>query len=295
MSVLGLGGLGGALGAAFLHHGHPTTVWNRSPGRADALVADGAVPAAAAADAVGSSPVVVTALSAYDDVRSVLEPVGDALAGRVLVNLASGTPDQARALAVWAEARGAAYLDGAAMSGTRPVGTDDAFFLYAGSSDAFAVAEPALASLGRAVHLGDDPGVSSLYDTALLGLNMGVLTGFYQAVALVGAAGVGAAELASVAVGYLPFVTGLLTDHARQIDEGRYPPDEGTLEVLAAAMDHVAGTSRALGVSADVPDAVRQVLERGIAAGHGDRGVASLAEVLAAGAGGRDRVAAGLS
>jgi 3-hydroxyisobutyrate dehydrogenase-like beta-hydroxyacid dehydrogenase len=292
VSVLGLGGLGGALAAAFLQHGHATTVWNRSPGRLDDLVAAGAVPAAAAAGAVGSSPVVVTAVSTYDDVRAVLEPADDALAGRVLVNLASGTPEQARALAAWAQARGAAYLDGAAMSGTRPVGTDDAFFLYAGPSDAFAAAEPALVSLGRAVHLGDDPGVSSLYDTALLGMNMGVLTGFYQAVALVGAAGVGAADFASVALGYLPFATGLLSGHARQIDEGRYPPDEGTLEVLAAAMDHVAGASRAVGVSTELPDAVREVLARGIASGHGDHGVASLAEIIGA-AGNREAVPAG--
>ncbi|MFI6864696.1 NAD(P)-binding domain-containing protein [Streptomyces sp. NPDC050421] len=34
--------MGGALGRAFLRTGHPTTVWNRTPSRADDLVARGA-------------------------------------------------------------------------------------------------------------------------------------------------------------------------------------------------------------------------------------------------------------
>jgi 3-hydroxyisobutyrate dehydrogenase-like beta-hydroxyacid dehydrogenase len=48
VTVLGLGEMGSALAGAFLGGGLPTTVWNRSPGKADALVAKGAVGAASA-------------------------------------------------------------------------------------------------------------------------------------------------------------------------------------------------------------------------------------------------------
>lgn len=37
VSVIGLGAMGRALAGAFLDAGHPTTVWNRSPGRAGEL------------------------------------------------------------------------------------------------------------------------------------------------------------------------------------------------------------------------------------------------------------------
>ena len=131
-----------------------------------------------------------------------------------------------------------------------------------------------------ATHLGADPGLASLYDAALFGMNWGVLSGFLHAAALVGAEGVGATEFASVATGYLPFVTGLLPDIARQIEEGRYPNDDGALEVHAAAMDHLIHTSLDHGIGADVPKFVKDLHERGIAAGHGADGMASLIEVV---------------
>jgi 3-hydroxyisobutyrate dehydrogenase-like beta-hydroxyacid dehydrogenase len=283
VAVIGTGALGGAVARALLAAGHPTTVWNRTPARADALVAAGATRAATPADAAAAAPLVLVALPADGEVRAVLGPVADAgaLAGRTIVNLTSGTPDQARDLAALAAAAGAAHLDAAAMSGTRLVGDPSAVFLYAGPAEAFAAARPALDALGRAVHLGADPGVASLYDTALLGLNLGVLLGFHQAVALVGAAGVPAAEVAAVATGYLPFVTGLLADHAAQVDAGAYPPDDGTLEVYAGALDHLAATGRAHGVAPVLADALGPLVAEAIARGHGGDGLARLADVMA--------------
>lgn len=285
VSVLGLGALGSALARALLAAGHPTTVWNRTEARTDDLVARGASRASTAAAAIAATEVVVISVADSDAVRAVLEPVADGLAGRVLVNLTSGTPEQARRLAEWASTQAAGYLDGAAMSGVRLIGEPDALFLYSGSSDSFATAERAVRSFGRATHLGVDPGTASLYDTALLGMNMSVLSGFYHALALVGSAGVEPTEFAAVATGYLPFAVGLLADHARQASQGRYPADEGTLEVLAAAVDHVVATSVRAGIGTDVPDAIRSLIERGIARGHGQDGPASLVDAIAAPAG----------
>jgi 3-hydroxyisobutyrate dehydrogenase-like beta-hydroxyacid dehydrogenase len=282
VSVLGVGALGTALARALLAAGHPTSVWNRTAGRADDLVARGASRAATVATAIAAADIVVIALADEDAVRAVLEPVADSLEGRLLVNLTSGTPEQARSLADWAIEHGAGHLDGAAMSGVRLVGESDALFLYGGSSDSFTAAEAVLRSFGRATYLGADPGVASLYDTALLGMNMSVLAGFSHALALVDSAGADATEFADVAVDYLPFVLGLLGGYARQHAQGRYPADEGTLEVLAAAVDHIVATSARAGVRTDVPDSIRALLERAIAAGHGQDGPASLVEAIAA-------------
>lgn len=280
VTVIGLGMLGSTLAGAFLKGGHPTTVWNRSGEKAAPIVNKGATRAATAAEAVSASRLVVVCVSDHEAVREILDPIGDALSGRVLVNLSSGTPKQSRETAAWAAARGADYLDGAAMSGTRLVGQPEAVFLYSGSPAAFTTHQPMLTSLGAATHLGADPGLASLYDTALFGMNWGVLSGFFHAVALVGTEEVDATAFASVATGYLPFVSGLLTDLARQIEDIRYPSDDGTLEVHAAAMDHLIHTSRANGIGTGVPDLIKALLERGIAAGHGADGTASLVEVI---------------
>jgi 3-hydroxyisobutyrate dehydrogenase-like beta-hydroxyacid dehydrogenase len=276
VSVLGLGALGSALTRALVAAGRTVTVWNRTGSRADGLVAAGAARAPSPASAVRAADIVVVAVGDTDAVRAVLEPVADDLARRVVVTLTSGTPEQARDLAEWAGRHGAGYLDGAAMSGVRLIGGPDALFLYSGAPAAFTAAGPVLEAFGRAEYLGADPGIASLYDTALLGVNMSVLSGFAHALALVGSAGVAPTDFAAVATGYLPFVLGLLADYARQTEEGRYPADEGTLEVLAAAVDHLVTTSARAGVRTEVPDALRALIDRAIAAGHGQDGPAAL-------------------
>jgi 3-hydroxyisobutyrate dehydrogenase-like beta-hydroxyacid dehydrogenase len=116
VSVIGLGAMGSALAEAFLKNGLSVTVWNRSPAKADALVAKGAVAAASVKDAVEASKLVVACLLVYDAVYEAFEPAKDALAGRTLVNLTNGTPAQAREMAQWAGSRGADYLDGGIMA-----------------------------------------------------------------------------------------------------------------------------------------------------------------------------------
>ncbi|WP_419160436.1 NAD(P)-dependent oxidoreductase [Rossellomorea sp. BNER] len=280
VTVIGLGMLGSALASAFLNHNHPTTVWNRTANKADDLVTRGAVRVDSVTEAVEASKLVVICVSDYEGVREILAPSIAKLSGRLLVNLSSGTPEQAREIGNWAKEHNVSYLDGAAMSGTRLVGKPEAVFLYSGSSAAFTEYEETLRSLGNAMYLDADFGLASLYDTALFGMNWGVLIGFYHAVALLGTEQVDPIKFASIATEYTPFVIGLMSDHARQIKEGHYPKDDGTLEVHMDAMDHLVHTSQANGISTDVPNLIKTLLERGIATGHSSDGIASLIEVI---------------
>ncbi|MCM2390774.1 NAD(P)-dependent oxidoreductase [Streptomyces albipurpureus] len=280
VAVIGLGQMGTRLAQAFLSAGHVTTVWNRSGAKADALAAQGAVRAATPEAAVIGSPLIVVSLPDYRTVQDLLQPLAGSLDGRTLVNLASGTPEEAARMADWAAGHGADYLDGAAMSGTRLVGRPEALFVFSGSQEAFSTHRSVLTSLGNSVHLGSDPALASVYDTALLGLAWGALAGFYHAVALVGASGVDPADFAAVATGHMPFVTSLMADHARQIEGGRFPDDDGTVEVHAAAIEHLVRTSRTQGIGTDVPELIGNLLDRATASGHGSSGIASVIETI---------------
>src|SRR5687767_7610160 len=100
VTVIGLGVMGQALAHAFLAAGHPTTVWNRSAGRADALVAAGATEAGTAAEAVAATPLVVLCVLDRPAVDAVLDAAGEAVGpDRTIVNLTSSVPEDARALA----------------------------------------------------------------------------------------------------------------------------------------------------------------------------------------------------
>ncbi|NBE55129.1 NAD(P)-dependent oxidoreductase [Streptomyces boluensis] len=280
VTVLGLGQLGTTLARAFLAAGHATTVWNRSPRKAGSLVAEGAAAAASLTGALAAGPLVVIAVSDYAAVRELLEPVADRLRGKVLVNLTSGTPEQARAEAAWAGQHGAAYLDGAAMSGTRIVGTPEALFVFSGAPEVFEARRGVLAALGNALLVGPDAGAAAVYDTALFGLAWGALAGFHHAVALTGAEGVDPVAFATVAAGHMPFVTGLMVTHADHVATGRYPDDDGTVDVHAAALEHLAESSRVRGIGTELPDMVRALLARASAAGHGADGIAAVAEAF---------------
>lgn len=87
--------MGTALARTWLAAGHPLTVWNRTPARADALAAEGAKTADSAAAAVAASTLVVLCLLDDDSVGAALDCVD--VTGKDLVNLTTTTPAQARA------------------------------------------------------------------------------------------------------------------------------------------------------------------------------------------------------
>jgi 3-hydroxyisobutyrate dehydrogenase-like beta-hydroxyacid dehydrogenase len=280
VTVFGLGLMGSALAEAFLRNGHRTTVWNRSVEKADGLAARGALRAATVSEAASASNLVIVCVLDYDAAREVLGTAGDALAGRVIVNLTSGTPDQARTMAAWAAERGLDYLDGAIMTIPQGIGRPDAVILYSGSEAALAAHQPDLAHLGTSAYLGVDAGTAALYDLALLGIMWSTLGGFLHAVALVGTERVEATAFLPFASRWLAAVTGFLPHLAAQADTGVYATDVSTLALNAVGLDLLVNVSRAQGIGAGVPDALRVLFEKGVAEGHGADSLASLIEVI---------------
>ncbi|MGW1188643.1 NAD(P)-dependent oxidoreductase [Streptomyces sp. NPDC002559] len=280
VTVIGLGSMGSALAGALLERGHTTTVWNRTAHRARPLVDRGARPAATAAEAVAASPLVLACVLDHDALRSALGPAEGALAGRTLVDLGSGSPEQAREVAAWARSHGADHLDGAIMTTPPGVGSPEVMFLYSGARAVFDAHRPALAALGDPLYLGTDPGLASLHDAALLGLMWSTMTGWLHGTALVGAEGTGAAAFTPLAIRWLSTVTGFLSTYADQVDAGRYPGDDATVDVQIAAIDHLLHAAEARGVDNALPALLKATMERARSAGHGSDSYASVIEVL---------------
>lgn len=276
VSVIGLGLMGRALAGAFLRAGHPTTVWNRTAAKAENLITQGAKLADSAGDAVAASQLVVVCVSDYDAVHELLDPLDAVLHGRVLVNLTSGTSAQARATGEWAEQRGSTYLDGAILAVPAAIGTADAAILYSGRRSSFDLHEAALRSLGAETYVGGDHGLSSLHDVAMLGVMWGILNGFLQGAALLGAAGVNATAFAPLAKQGIGTMAGWVADLAQQIDDGTYPADDATIDTHLATMAHLVHESETLGVNAELPRFSKTLADRSVADGHGGDGYAAM-------------------
>ena len=82
VTMIGLGRMGSALARTLLQNGYSVTVWNRSPGKADALVADGAHLAASVEEAIAASPATITNVTTHDTTIELLTPVAAGLEGR---------------------------------------------------------------------------------------------------------------------------------------------------------------------------------------------------------------------
>ncbi|MFD5327104.1 NAD(P)-dependent oxidoreductase [Streptomyces sp. NPDC127092] len=280
VTVIGLGQMGAALAGAFLDAGHSTTVFNRSPEKAGPLVARGARHAATVAEAVAASELVVVCVLDDDAVRGLLGPLAGALRGKVLVNLTSGSPEQARAEAEWAAGHGIGYLDGGIMTTPPGVGDSDSMILYAGGPELLAAHRPTLAVLGDPVDLGPDAGLASLYDAGLLGLMWSVFGGWLHATALTGADGVPAKEFTPVAVRWLRTVSWFLTTYADQIDAGEYPGDDATIDVQVAGIRHLLHAGEARGVDNRLPELHLELMRQAVAAGHGGDSYARIIEAF---------------
>jgi 3-hydroxyisobutyrate dehydrogenase-like beta-hydroxyacid dehydrogenase len=281
VTVLGLGAMGSALARAFVAAGHPTTVWNRAPEKAAALVAAGAVRADTTAAAVAASPLVVVCLADHRSVHEVLDPAADALAGRVLVNLTTGTPEQARELDVWARERGAEHLDGGIMAVPPMIGTPAAFVLYSGLLRTFDAHRAALDVLGGSRFVGEDPGLASLHDLALLSGMYGMFGGALQAFALVRSAGGSAKEFAPTLREWLGSMSEFVTGSAEQIDTGDYATGVvATLAMQASGYVHLVDVAKAQGVSTELLTPLAALMERRVADGHGQDDIASVIEAL---------------
>ena len=280
VTVIGLGPMGQAMVRKFLAAGHPTTVWNRTPSRADALVAEGAGRAATPAEAVAASELVVLSLTDYQAMYDILGQAEDALPGRVVANLSSDSPQRTREAAAWLAERGAQLLAGGVMVPAPMVGEEGAYVFYSGPRDVFDAHEATLGVIGRPDYRGEDPALAQLFYQALLAVFLTALAGELQAAALVKSAGVDAKELAPYMAETLNLAALFTGETAQHVDERSYPGDLSTATMMGATADHIVAASTAAGIDAALPEAVKSLYDRAIAAGHGKDNWTSLYEVI---------------
>ncbi|WP_329121601.1 NAD(P)-dependent oxidoreductase [Streptomyces sp. NBC_01465] len=281
LTLLGLGAMGTALAQAWLAAGHDLTVWNRTRSRTEPLVAAGAKPAATAAEAVAANRLVVLCL--LDDTSIDETLAGVDLAGKDLVNLTTSTPAQARARAEWAAARGARFLDGGIMAVPPMIGVPEsgAYVFYSGAGELFAAHARTLAVPAGTKFVGEDPGFAALHDVALLSAMTGMFAGVAHAFALIREEDIAPKEFAPLLAEWLGAMTFSVHKAADQLQSGEYAK-----EVVSNLAMQVAGNATLLrtadeqGVSPELLTPYMELMERRLAAGHGDEDTTGVVDLL---------------
>lgn len=160
VAVLGLGRMGQAIATRLRQQGHDVTVWNRTPGKAQELVVQGAVEARTAAEAaaaVGGDSAVLTMLTDDAAVREVCLGTGGVIAalgpGTVLVDMSTVSPHTSRALG--AAVPGGRFVDAPVLAGPHAVRQGQGLHLLGGPPDLVEQLEPLWSSLlARHVYCG---------------------------------------------------------------------------------------------------------------------------------------------
>lgn len=268
--MVGLGLMGVVIAVGFA--GHDVTVWNRTPGK---LVANATV-APTASDGIVARSVAVAAVSDYPAVRELFAGA----TGGALINLATGTPEEAQAMTDWAATQGLEYLDGAMLAVPQSVATPDTQFLYSGSAAVFDEYQEILDALATSRYLGPDPTAAAVWDSALLGIGYSALLGYLHAAALLETAGTSPSQFQPMVGQWLTTTAALMAELGGAIEAGDYRNATSPVGLNRWAVAKLVNTSLARGVSAEPVIPLRALRDRGVADGRADDSLASLFESL---------------
>jgi 3-hydroxyisobutyrate dehydrogenase len=153
IAVLGAGAMGAPIARNLMRAGFDVWVWNRTPARAEAVVADGARWAATPAAAAAAADMVITVLSDGAAVHEVMTGADGALpvlaADTVWLQMSTIGVEWTERLAELAARRDVAFVDAPVSGGAEPARKGELLILAAGPREVRPMIEPVFDALAR--------------------------------------------------------------------------------------------------------------------------------------------------
>jgi 3-hydroxyisobutyrate dehydrogenase len=271
IALLGTGAMGSRVAQRLLRAGHVVAVYNRTPSRADALVAAGARRVDSARAAVTGAEIVIAMVT--DDAASralwLDVDVGAAAAlspGVLVLESSTLSPAWVRELGSALRAAGARMLD-APVVGSRPQAESGALiYLLGGSVDDVETAAPLLQSVAGAVHHVGEIGAAAtakLAINALFATQVAALAEWRQVL--------DDRALDLLATGGLPVMSGAAIGALGLMRAGKDAP-LFPIALVAKDLRYAVALSDALPVTR----AVGERFAGAVAAGHGEKNITAV-------------------
>lgn len=159
VGFIGLGIMGRGMAANLLRAGFALTVWNRSAGRADELVAAGARLATSPAELAAECAVICSCVSDTPDVREVLlgeqGVIHGARSGALVIDLSTISPQGAREVGAALAERRLHFLDAPVSGGSEGAAKGTLSIMVGGAASQVERAMPYLQAMGKTItHVG---------------------------------------------------------------------------------------------------------------------------------------------
>lgn len=282
LAFLGLGAMGEPMARNLASAGHNVTVYNRTPGRADALVELGASVAPSSAAAVIDAEMVLSCVSTPEVLRELLLGPDGAMAaapsGTLFVDFSTGDPTTSKALSAIAETYGCSFLEAPVSGGVKGATGGTLTVMAGGSEEDLARAQPVLDILASSVVRVGAVGSASaakLINQMLVGVH---LTAALEAHAAGARAGVDPQVLHQI-------ITSSTGDSFmfRRVSKNLFAQDFAPgfkLDLLAKDLRLAAEMCEQSAVSHALVDATRGIVTSAQEAGLGEQDVAIMATIL---------------
>ncbi len=283
VSFIGLGLMGSALARLLVKNGYRVTVWNRTSKKADSLIRDGAVLASCAAEAISANPVVVVCVRDYEATNEILniEEAAPALAGKTIIQLSTGNPQEAREIEIWAQQHKAEYLDGAILAIPEQMGKPDTIILVSGAKTAFQKSEKILNILaGKITNLGEQVGAASAMDLAILSYTYGAALGFFHGARIIESEDIQIDSFGAIIADFSPTLGDFIKYESDVIRKENYTATESPIRLSAEAVERILKTARELGINTEFPTFASGIFQKAMDAGYGDEEIAALIKVF---------------
>jgi len=281
VAVLGMGRMGHAVAERLLAGDHEVTVWNRTPHKADDLVAKGARERATPAAAAEETEATFTSLADDAAARTVVtgsEGVAAGLGDGVLIDASTVSPQTTEDLA---EAVGGRLLASPILGSPSAVVSGEAGYLIGGPRELYDRLAPAydvLTDAARRVYVGEDARVATTLKLLSNYLLMSGIATLAETVATAQVVGL-PDELIRDYLGGLPLVAPALRNRLDDIVSGDH---DGWFSTTLGAKDVRLVEDLALshGVLLPLADAVKRRFEEVAAQGWADADIGAVVELL---------------
>lgn len=281
VSVIGLGAMGAALARAQLQAGRSVTVWNRSAEKAAPLVAEGAVAAETASEAIAASPVTITCVKSHPQTIEVLRNTVNTLPGKTVVELSTGSAKEAQDLAEMLEAAGAGWMIGIINAYPHMIGSDETVLSVVGSDGQWEEFGPIIKTMGGgSVHVGDEAGMLAALFAGLFTVRQGFMWGMIYGALACRKAGIPLQTFSDL----VPISMGMMKPYydyfAATAPNGTYDDPPATMRTYAAALEDVLASFETLGARDELPRLFVEMTHKGMAEGLDDKALTAVIDVL---------------
>lgn len=292
--LVGIGNVGTAF-ANVLHGAggdRKLSIWNRTTERPQvkSLVEKGIKLEKDLVQGITNNDVIIVILLDYPALFTAMKPFSSQLAGKTVINITNGTPNEAIEAEKWLRSSNVGkYFDGAMMGTPQMVGSQHSLLIFSGEMEASFKkdAESVMSPLGTLLYLGEAISTANTTDLAALAAMYSMFSGAFIGIGLLKKqlAKSGGKQVSSIVDRVvLPFLSALVPyvgQIAKAVEEEAWDDNLGNpIAMQLAGVQSILKACKDDGVNGTGLETLAKLMQKAIDGRGGDGGVAEVARFI---------------